>query len=131
MSKTLALLTQGAWAQGEDVADGAIIAYAATDTRDQRDAGKLTGKQFYTLHEKVTEKTNSLFCGVQSSYNKLDPNGPAAARFVSLPGGISGLAVVKDDEVAFYAGQPTSAEEYRRITLMGKPTASSPTSDKP
>ncbi len=41
-------------------------------------ARKLTGKQFYALYDKVKEQTNSLFCGVQSSYNKLDPNGPAA-----------------------------------------------------
>ncbi len=61
----------------EDIADWAKIAEAAKIIRDQREAGRLTGKQFYTLYDTVTEQTNSLFCGVQSSYNKLDPNGSA------------------------------------------------------
>jgi hypothetical protein len=129
MARVLALLTQGQFALGEDIADWAKIAEAAKAIRDQREAGKLTGKQFYALYDKVTEQTNSLFCGVQSSYNKLDPNGPAALRSARLPAGIRGLAAVEGDEVGFYAAKPTSAEEYRRITLTGNPTAPSATPD--
>jgi hypothetical protein len=76
-------------------------------------AGSPANSSFYTLYDKVTERTNSLFCGVQSSYNKLDPNGPAANRFARLPGGIRGLAAVEHDQDAFYAGKPTNVDKVR------------------
>ncbi len=129
MAKTLTLLTQGQFAQGEDIPDWAKVDEVAKIIRDQRETGKLTDKQFYTLYDKVTDQTNSLFYGVQSSYNKLDPYGPAAMRSARLPAGIRGLAAVEGDEVGFYVARPTSAEEYRRITLTGNPTTPSATLD--
>lgn len=65
MSKTLTLLTQGAYAQEADVADWAIIANAAKDIKDQRDAGRLTGKQFvlYPIRQSHRKDQLSLLRG--------------------------------------------------------------------
>jgi hypothetical protein len=122
-------VTQGAFAQGANIADWHIISEEAKDIKDLRESNKLAAKQFHILDDKVSEKVTPLFCGAQSGYNSLDPNGPAATRAARLPAGIRGLTAVEDDEVAFYAGKPTTVDEYRCMTLMGKSAASSPTSD--
>jgi hypothetical protein len=78
MSKTLTILTQGAYAQGADIVDWHTISEVAKEIKNQRDSHKLAAKQFYILYDKVSKKTDTLFGGAQSSYNSLDPNGPEA-----------------------------------------------------
>jgi hypothetical protein len=84
---------------------------------DKRENKSLGTKQFRTLYTNVTKVTNILYYGAESGLNVLDPNGPA--RSARLPASIRGLSAMDtdDSEVAFYAKNAASIEDYRRLTL--------------
>ena len=117
MAKALNKLHEGRYiSHAPDIKEWHKISDVAKELMDKREAKTLGAKQFRTLYTNVTKVTNNLIYGADAGMNVLDPNGPA--RSARLPAEIRGLSVMDsaDSEVAFYAKNAASIQDYRRLT---------------
>ena len=121
IAKALNKLHEGRYiSHAPDIKEWHKISEVAKELMDKREAKTLGAKQFRTLYTNVTKVTNILNYGADAGMNVLDPNGPA--RSARLPTAIRGLSVMDSDdsEVAFYAKNAASIQDYWRLTLQGE-----------